>query len=83
MTAMRINRFSLSEISDVTIRCNKCGAGHIIKIDSERFSVDKCPSCGVPYGALATDMFELLQQTWGGLRIASESFDIEFDIVEK
>ena len=83
MTAMKINRFSLSEIEDMTIRCKKCGAGHIVKLDSERFDVRKCPSCGEPYGTLATDVFELLQQARGGMRLAGESFDIEFDIEEK
>jgi hypothetical protein len=83
MTALKIHRFTLAEIECVTIRCRRCGAGQIVKVDSERFGCHACPSCGAPYGQLAKDVFELFQQTYEASRIAGESFDIEFDIVEK
>jgi hypothetical protein len=79
MTALKINRFSLSEIENVTIRCKLCGAGHVVKIDGDRFGAVKCPSCGVPYGELAHNIFEALREAHNGLGHAGD-FDIEFDI---
>ena len=83
MTALKINRFSLSEIEDVTIRCKKCDAGHIVKIDSEQFRASKCPSCGLSFGEISFQAFEHIQNASYASRMGSEHFDIEFNIVEK
>jgi Zn finger protein HypA/HybF involved in hydrogenase expression len=83
MTALKINRFSLSEIKNVTIRCKTCGiGGSLVSLDSERFGGTKCPSCGAPFGELANNAFEALQSASGAVRLGSEHFDIEFDIEE-
>jgi phage FluMu protein Com len=82
MTAVKINRFSLSEIENVTIRCKRCGAGYIVRIDSNAFEPGKCPSCGITFGRLSKDIFEALRQARGGVGLAGD-FDVEFDIVDK
>jgi hypothetical protein len=83
MTALKINRFSLSEVDSVTIRCKACGVGgNVVAIDSERFGGAKCPSCGAPFGDLAGNAFEALQNASAAVRLGREHFDIEFDIVE-
>ena len=83
MTALKINRFSLSEIGDVTIRCKKCGAGHIVKLDSAYFGGGACPSCGKPFGELAAKAFEHIQKALNTSHMGEENFDIEFDIVDE
>ncbi|MDR1020493.1 MAG: hypothetical protein LBL73_07030 [Synergistaceae bacterium] len=83
MTALRINRFRLSEIDAVTIRCKRCGAGHIVRIDGERFGAGKCPSCGMPYGEPARQAFESLRKAREAQRLGREHFAFEFDIAEK
>jgi hypothetical protein len=82
MTALKINRFSLSEIESATIRCKRCGAGHIVRIDSKSFGAGKCPSCGTAFGELARNIFEALCEARGGLGMTGD-FDVEFDIEEK
>ena len=82
MTAMKINRFSLSEIENVTIRCKKCGSAHILRLDSARFGADVCPSCGITFGKLSQDILTALSDARGGLGLAGD-FDVEFDIAEK
>jgi Zn finger protein HypA/HybF involved in hydrogenase expression len=83
MTALKINRFGLSEIENVTVRCKRCGAGHIIKMDSDQFGAVKCPSCGAPYGELAQQAFEGLRTACGAQSLGREHFGLEFDIVEE
>ncbi|MDR1021034.1 MAG: hypothetical protein LBL73_09775 [Synergistaceae bacterium] len=83
MTALKLNRFSLTEIEDITIRCKKCGAGHIVRIDGERFGAGKCPSCGMPYGELAQQAFESLRAAREAQEMGREHFAFEFDIAEK
>jgi Zn finger protein HypA/HybF involved in hydrogenase expression len=83
MTALKLNRFSLTEIERVTIRCRKCGAGHIVSIDGEQFNAEKCPSCGAPYGGLARDVYLCLEEAHKAMGRAKEFIDIEFDIIEK
>jgi transposase-like protein len=82
MTALKINRFSLSEIDSVTIRCKRCGAGHIVKINGEKFAGYNCPSCGVAFGELVRSIYEALREAHKGLTLAGD-FDVEFDIEEK
>jgi Zn finger protein HypA/HybF involved in hydrogenase expression len=81
MTALKLNRFSLSEIETATIRCKQCGSGHIVKIDSAHFNVRECPSCGSPYGELAYNVFYRLQESHKAMITAKEYIDVEFDIV--
>jgi hypothetical protein len=84
MTALKINRFSLSEIETVMFRCKACGCGgNIVSLDSEVFSGAKCPSCGAPFGELAVNAFEALRNASAAVRMGREHFDIEFDIEEK
>ena len=83
MTSLKINRFSLSEIESVTIRCKKCGAGHIVKLDSAYFGGGACPSCGKPFGELSAKAFEHIQKASYASHTGEENFDIEFDIVEE
>jgi Zn finger protein HypA/HybF involved in hydrogenase expression len=81
MTAMKINRFSLSEIENVTIRCNECGAGHILKLDRDAFRGGVCPSCGKDFGKISRDIFHSLREAAFGLGMTKD-FDVEFDIKE-
>ena len=83
MTALKLNRFSLSEIENITIRCKKCGAGHIVTINSERLGIEQCPSCGIPYGELAENVFYRFQKAYQAMEEAGKHIDIEFDIIEK
>ena len=83
MTALKINRFSLNEINEVTIRCKKCGAGHIAKLDGVYFSAAACPSCLIPFGEVLEQAFEHIKNASQISRIENTHFDIEFDIVEK
>jgi Zn finger protein HypA/HybF involved in hydrogenase expression len=83
MTALKFNRFSLSELNKVNIRCRKCGAGHMVNMDSDRLSVNRCPSCGEPYGNIVEDVFYRLQDAHKAMSVASKIVDIEFDIPEE
>ena len=83
MTALKINRFSLSEIESVTIRCKKCGAGHIVKLDGEYYGSGVCPSCAMPFGEIAMKTFGHIQKASHESRAGNERFEIEFDIEEK
>jgi Zn finger protein HypA/HybF involved in hydrogenase expression len=82
MTTLRINRFSLSEIETVTVRCKQCGAGHILKLDRDAFRAGVCPSCGKEFGKISHDIFHSLREAAFGLS-ATGDFDIEFDILDK
>jgi Zn finger protein HypA/HybF involved in hydrogenase expression len=82
MAAMKINRFNLSEIENVTFCCKACGAGHILTLDRDALLMDKCPSCGKDFGKISRDIFHSLREAAFALRM-TEDFDVEFDIVEE
>jgi Zn finger protein HypA/HybF involved in hydrogenase expression len=82
MTALKINRFSLTEIETVTFRCKRCGAGNVMKLDRDAFRAGICPSCGREFGKISEDIFRSLREAVFGLSMA-EDFDIEFDIEEE
>ena len=70
MTALKINRFNLNEINEVAIRCKKCGAGHIAKLDGVHFSAAAAyPSCLTPIGEILEQAFEHIKYNHGGLSI--------------
>jgi Zn finger protein HypA/HybF involved in hydrogenase expression len=83
MTALKLNRFSLSEIETATIRCKQCGSGHVVKIDSEHFNIGQCPTCGSPYGELAQDILYNFRESRKAMTRAKEYIDVEFDIIEQ
>ena len=83
MKALKFNRFSFLEIEGLTIRCKRCGAGHIVKIEGEHFSANRCPSCGVPYGELAQNVFYRLQESYKAMLAAKDYIDVEFDVIEQ
>jgi Zn finger protein HypA/HybF involved in hydrogenase expression len=82
MTAMKINRFNLLELDGVTLRCKKCGAGHIVKMDAGHLNVSRCPSCGSAYGALAEEGYYRLREAYNAMKEVSNSVGMEFDIPE-
>jgi transcription elongation factor Elf1 len=83
MSAFKVDRSRLSELDEITFRCKSCGGGHIVKMNSARFGVSQCPSCGVPYDAPARAVFESLQEAHRAAKAAAKYFEVEFNRVEE
>ena len=82
MTTLKINRFDLTEIERVTIRCKRCGAGAIINLDNSHFVGGLCPSCCAPFGELSAKAFEFFQKACHTARREDALFRMEFDVTE-
>jgi hypothetical protein len=52
-------------------------------MNSERFGVSQCPSCGAPYDAPARAVFESLQEAHKAAKAAAKYFEVEFNRVEE
>jgi len=57
MVPVKLVRLSLLEITQVTVRCQKCGFGVIADLQDGKLAMTRCPSCGTAFGEDVEDVF--------------------------
>lgn len=82
MVPVKLVRLSLLEITQVTVRCQKCGFGVIADLQDGKLAMTRCPSCGTAFGEDVEDVFYRLRDAFLTAKAGREKFRVEFDVME-
>ncbi len=83
MVPVRLARLNILEITQVTVRCQKCGFGVIVDLAGGKLAMTRCPSCGTAFGEDVEEVFYRLREAFLTARASREKFRVEFDVVEE
>ena len=82
MVVKKINRISLLELKQITVRCKQCGASVTLNSEAANYTLSFCPECHAQYNADAEDIAGMLSKAIYLAGKNQEGFVIEFDIEE-
>lgn len=82
MVAFKINRFSLGELRQFTIRCKNCGAAITVSVQAERYNIYSCPECMQRFGEMANNVADAINRAFAKADQVKEIFTVEFDVEE-
>jgi RNase P subunit RPR2 len=80
MTALKITRFNLDELKEVSIVCKKCGAKITYPIGKEGRIDQQCHNCGAPFARQDEYLLRNLNNLF--LQIDNDRYSMEFDLTE-